>query len=645
MGESEDLGAMAEIRRVSNTLGILRPVLDSTGDRLALGPTPGGLGRGNTWPGTASVTRCAWRPFQGSDQGKTIVTARVSADAELVQRAQHGEREAFGKLFERLHQPVLNYVYHMLGERQAAEDVTQEAFLRAQQHLAQLGPPWDFKSWIYRIAGNLAIDLVRGEKPSLDTDQAEDVPEPVTTRRPLERKVQREETRLSVRRTLASLPPPYRQALILREINGLSYDEVARALECSNDNARQLVHRARLRFRELHGLRMVLASGGPRCRQLGDRLSAYHDGELAERERRLVEEHLRTCAECSDTRQDMKKLRALMASLTPVVPSGAWKAKVLEQLARSPMPSAPTPASLTPPPPPSAAGLAGFFGSWAGKAGLALALAVPVLAVGAVVLATRILPIGAATPTLTSGMDTVVPPTAASAAATVTPHPAAGSPTPASPAASASPSSPSTPTLGPPMVLVLQQANCRAGPGLVYDVIGYLHPGDTSPIDGRNAESTWWWVQQVMGWGHCWVSDAVVEVSGDTSGVPILTPPPTPTPPDTRPPSVTVAHSPLGPSHPNSHEPVTFTASAQDDRSVARIEIWILAPASKTFVLARACTEVTTCIYTGGPYPAGTGQYFARAVDASGNQAETPRHDLTIYPFFGRLVGEGRVRG
>lgn len=575
------------------------------------------------------------------------MSVRKSLEAELVRRAQHGEREAFGKLFERLHQPVLNYVYHMLGERQAAEDVTQEAFLRAQQHLAQLGPPWDFKSWIYRIAGNLAIDLVRKEKPSLDTEQADDVPEPATTRRPTERKVQREETRLSVRSTLASLPPTYRQALILREINGLSYDEVARAMECSNDNARQLVHRARLQFRELHGLRMVLAGGGLRCRQLGDLLSAYHDGELTERERRLVEEHLRTCAECSDTREDMKKLAVLMASLTPVVPSGAWKAKVLEQLAHSAMPSSPTPPPL--PPPPSAAGLAGFPGSWVGKAGLVLALAVPVLAVGAVIWASHILPIGPATPTLTSGTDTVVPPTAASAAATATPHPPAASPTPAPAAATALPSSTSTsslpPTLGLPMVLVLQQANCRAGPGLVYEIIGYLHPGDISPIDGRNAESSWWWVQQVAGWGHCWVSDAVVEVSGDTSAVPMLPPPSTPTPPDTRPPSVTVAHSPSGPSHPDSHEQVTFTAAAQDDRSVARIEIWILAPATQTFVLARACSEVTTCIYTGGPYPAGTGQYFARALDASGNQAETPRHDLTIYLFFGGLVDEGRAHG
>lgn len=571
------------------------------------------------------------------------MTARKSEEAELVRRAQLGEREAFGQLFERLHQPVLNYVYHMLGEQQAAEDVTQEAFLRAQQHLAELGPPWDFKSWIYRIAGNLAIDLVRKERPSIDSEQAEEVPEPATTRRPLEGKVQREETRLSVRKTLAGLPPTYRQALLLREINGLSYDEVARALDCSKDNARQLVHRARLRFREQHGLRLVLAGGGLRCRQLGDLLSAYHDGELTEHERRLVEQHLKTCPECSEAREDMKTLGALMASLTPIVPSGAWKARVLEELARHPIPSGPSsgsPAPTAAAQPPPSGGLAGFLASWTGKAMLALALSVPALVAGALVLASHSLPMLAATPTQPSGMETLRPVTGTIAAPTPTPSPPASPPTRAPAAATNSPPATWTPTstLGPPMVLVLQQANCRAGPGLVYDVIGYLHPGDTSPIDGRNAEWTWWWVQQVSGWGHCWVSDAVVEVSGDISGVPILPAPPTPTPPDTLPPSVTVAHSPSGPSRPNIRDRVTFTALASDDRSVARIEIWLLVPGSNTFVLAQTCSQVSTCVYTGGPYPPGKGVYFARAVDVAGNQAETPKRDLIIYRSLGWLV-------
>ncbi len=569
------------------------------------------------------------------------MSARVSAEAELVRRAQQGQRDAFGELFERLHQPVLNYVYHMLGERQTAEDVTQEAFLRAQEHIAQLGPPWDFKSWVYRIAGNLAIDLVRGEKPSLDTEQSEDVPEPVTTRRPLERSVQREETRLSVRKTLASLPPPYRQALILREMNGLSYDEVARALECSNDNARQLVHRARLRFRELHGLRTVLASGGLRCRQLGELVSAYHDGELTDRERRLVEEHLKACADCSDTREDMKKLAGLMASLVPVVPSGAWKAKVLEELARQPMPSTPVPASPTPPPAPvpTAAGLAGFLGSGIGKVLLGSAVALPLLLAVAAVLTARLLPmITPPDPTSVHGTAPALPSaTAAGAAATPTPLPLAASPTASAATSTMPPASTSTATLGPPVVLVLRQANCRAGPGLVYDVIGYLQVGDTSPIDGRNAGSTWWWIRQVAGVGHCWVSDAVVEVSGDTSGVPVLSPPPTPTPPDTQPPMVTITHSPSGRWHPNTKEKVTFTATAGDDRAVARIEIWIQPPSANTFTLVRSCTGTQTCVYVGGPYLPGVGLYFARAFDGAGNQSETPEYNLTIYAALGWL--------
>ncbi len=177
---------------------------------------------------------------------------------------------------------------------------------------------------------------------------------------------------------------------------------------------------------------------------------------------------------------------------------------------------------------------------------------------------------------------------------------------------------------------VLQQANCRAGPGLVYDIIGYLYPGDVSPIEGRNAESTWWWIQQVTGWGHCWVSDAVVEVRGDTSQVPVLLPPPTPTPPDTQPPAVAVRHSPTGAGRPHTKDVVTFTASASDDRGVARIEIWLRMPGAPS-TLAASCAGTATCVYQGGPYPRGTLQYSARAVDSAGNQAETPIYSLIIY--------------
>ncbi|MEW6406821.1 MAG: hypothetical protein AB1649_34000 [Chloroflexota bacterium] len=107
-----------------------------------------------------------------------------------------------------------------------------------------------------------------------------------------------------------------------------------------------------------------------------------------------------------------------------------------------------------------------------------------------------------------------------------------------------------SPTLGPPMVMANENANCRFGPGQVYDVISYLNQDQSAPITGRNAETTWWVIERVDGGGTCWIWDGVVTVSGDTSNVPIVEPPPTPTPTPTQTPSPVplVAPKPIAPS-------------------------------------------------------------------------------------------------
>ncbi len=110
-----------------------------------------------------------------------------------------------------------------------------------------------------------------------------------------------------------------------------------------------------------------------------------------------------------------------------------------------------------------------------------------------------------------------------------------------------------TPTLTPtemfpqppaaPMATAPQDDNCRYGPGMAYDVAGYLLAGQSARIVGRNAESTWWVIERVDGSGVCWIWDEVVTVSGDTSGVPIVTPPAAPT--DTPTPQAEPAAAPI----------------------------------------------------------------------------------------------------
>jgi hypothetical protein len=72
------------------------------------------------------------------------------------------------------------------------------------------------------------------------------------------------------------------------------------------------------------------------------------------------------------------------------------------------------------------------------------------------------------------------------------------------------------------MATAFRNATCRAGDQAEYEELGYLLEGESAPIEGRNADSSWWWILNPDWQGHCWVWDGLVEVTGDTSGVPII---------------------------------------------------------------------------------------------------------------------------
>ena len=553
----------------------------------------------------------------------------------LAKRAQRGDSEAFAELFNAVHQPVLNYVYRIVGDQQAAEDVTQDAFIRAHERLPRLGPPWDFKSWVFRIAGNMALDYLRANKRFVDLEEPGEMSGPPTTRRPAEKRVQREEARRDVEATLALLAVPFRQALALREMSGMSYQEVAQVMDVSYDNARQLVHRARLQFREAHGLRMMASSGAARCQVLDDLLSAYLDGELSPERRKAIREHIASCENCQETERDLQKVAGLVAGLIPILPSPGWAQGVLDQLGIFPGNPAPAQAESGASAAGSGGGSAGgagalesLAGGWSAKLivgglggliGLSVLLIAGAYALGLLPPSSAIPPAAAVQATVEAEMarsPLLLPETAP----TSTPNEA---PPPPPPIDSPTPTPTLTEEPGPPFVIARMNANCRFGPGSIYDVVGYLLEGQRSAVAGRDAASTWWWIERVEGYGRCWVWDDLVEREGDFSQVPVVPAPPTPTPPDETPPAVSVSHRPAERGHPNSNEPVTFEASASDTGGIAWIEIYLQAPGETAASLVKRCENATTCSYQGGPYTAGTGSYYARAADRAGNAAQS----------------------
>jgi RNA polymerase sigma-70 factor, ECF subfamily len=159
----------------------------------------------------------------------TVVRVMAGSEAELVSRAQRGERNAFSELVSIHAQGVRNVIYRMCGDVQIAEDAAQETFIQAWLHLSTYRPQTSLRSWLYRIAVNAATDMLRKEKRILP-NALEDLPLRDPQPGPEARFSQQERTAL-VQRAISSLPEASRAVLVLREYEGMSYHEIAEALD------------------------------------------------------------------------------------------------------------------------------------------------------------------------------------------------------------------------------------------------------------------------------------------------------------------------------------------------------------------------------------------------------------------------------
>jgi len=177
------------------------------------------------------------------------VLANLTAveESSLILQAQQGDREAFADLVCRHRAGVINVVYRMCGDASLAEDAAQAAFMRAWQNLPKFQPRAPFRCWLYRIALNAARDMLRREKPDVAIDDlflaspAEKV----------EAQVEQQERARRVRQAVLSLPEASRAALVLREYEGLSYQEIAEALEISTGTVMSRLNYARGRLIEM----------------------------------------------------------------------------------------------------------------------------------------------------------------------------------------------------------------------------------------------------------------------------------------------------------------------------------------------------------------------------------------------------------
>lgn len=182
-------------------------------------------------------------------------------EQELVALAKQGDQDAFAQLVQANQNKIYSLALRMTGNPEDGADLAQEAFLKAWRSLSAFQEESSFSTWLYRLTSNLCIDFLRKEKRrkaavttvSLDGDDEDDAP-PVEVpdhRFTPETEVERRELRAAMSRALHSLSDEHRRILILREVEGLSYTEIAAVLELEEGTVKSRIARARISLRNI----------------------------------------------------------------------------------------------------------------------------------------------------------------------------------------------------------------------------------------------------------------------------------------------------------------------------------------------------------------------------------------------------------
>jgi len=182
----------------------------------------------------------------------------VADDAQLVARSVKQDHEAFGQLIDRHASAIVNLAYRMVGNRAEAEDLAQEAFLAAFKALATFRADSKFSTWLYRIAANKCKDWLRAKRPGMgqqdvDIDEVLDIH--VAEEQTPERLLSQQQVALELEQAIQRLPPLYREAFVLKHVEGLSYEQMEEILGVNGDTLKMRVYKGRLQLsRELASL-------------------------------------------------------------------------------------------------------------------------------------------------------------------------------------------------------------------------------------------------------------------------------------------------------------------------------------------------------------------------------------------------------
>jgi len=176
-------------------------------------------------------------------------------DEQLVERLQAGDRPAAEQLVRRYTTPLYNFAYRFTGNREEAQEVAQEALLKALKNVDRFDPRYKFSSWVFRITRNHAIDRKRRKRPSselnegITADPGHADPDGGGTRSPEHGAMMSEQNEM-LHRALAQLGEKYREIIVLYHFSGLSYTDIAETLQIPQGTVMNRLFRARRKLRD-----------------------------------------------------------------------------------------------------------------------------------------------------------------------------------------------------------------------------------------------------------------------------------------------------------------------------------------------------------------------------------------------------------
>ena len=235
--------------------------------------------------------------------------------------ARAGNPGAFEAIVDRYQGRLLGFSRQMLGSTEDAEDVLQEVFVNAYRAMLADEREINLRPWLYRIARNRCLNHLR--KPTADAQESMDMVPEVEAASTAEKVHNREEFR-QLLTDVGKLPETQRSALLLREMDAMSYEEIAQAMETSVPSVKSLLVRARISLAE-----------ASQARQLTCGEVRLYLAEAAEGLRKLsgpVRRHVRGCEECKDFRSQLRSNDKVLAALVPVGPLVALKGFIASKL-------------------------------------------------------------------------------------------------------------------------------------------------------------------------------------------------------------------------------------------------------------------------------------------------------------------------